>query len=50
MIHRRELIGTNEGEERWLHLQGPISSRYCNATKMSWPLVYGVVSKSPPMR
>jgi len=44
MIHHRELISTNEGEERKLHLQSLISSRYYNARKVSRPLVFGIVS------
>jgi len=47
MVHHCELIGTNESEECKLHLQGPISCRYCNARKFSRSLMYGVVSKSP---
>ena len=50
MIHCCELIGTNESEERRFQFQGPVSSKYCNAKKMSRPLIHGVISKSPPRR
>jgi len=50
MIHCCELIGTNEGKERRLHLQGPVSCRHCNARKMFGPLMYGVISQSSHRR
>ena len=50
LFKKSALIGTNESEECRFHLLDPVSSRYCNATKMFKPLVHGVISKSPPRR